>query len=257
MQFDSMRILLTGASGGIGQQLTQQLLSKGASVLAQGRNIKKLNALKNEAGEHHCELVTGDLADARDREAIVAAAQTFGVNVLINNAGISEFAEFDHSKIENLITTNITGTLLLTQMMLPLLKAKPRALIVNVGSTFGAIGFPGYVAYSATKHAIRGFSEALHRELSDTNIDVLYVSPRATATDMNSDTVNSVNRLLKVTTDQPETVAQKILSSMDQKLARQQLGWPEKLQVKLNAIFPGLVDGAIGKHLPIIRTYFS
>jgi short-subunit dehydrogenase len=59
-------------------------------------------------------------------------------------------------------------------------------MVVNVGSTYGSIGYPGYASYCATKFALRGFSEALRRELADTRVGVLYVAPRATRTSMNS-----------------------------------------------------------------------
>lgn len=257
MKFESMRILLTGATGGIGHQLASQLLHAGASVLLHGRSEDRLNKLVSQLGMTHskCRTVSGDLVKKADREKIALAAESFSVNVLINNAGISEFKLFEDTDIESIVDVNITGTLLLSQAVLPSLTTKPEALIVNIGSTFGAIGFPGYVAYCATKHALKGFSEALYRELTDSRVDVLYVAPRATATSMNSDAANAVNEALGTSTDSPELVATAVMLSIRRKLLRQQLGWPEKMQVKLNALFPSVVDFALARQLNIIREF--
>ncbi|MFQ3194170.1 MAG: short-subunit dehydrogenase [Colwellia sp.] len=107
----------------------------------------------------------------------------FEVNVLINNAGVSQFklfeqaSESDISDISDIITTNTIAPMQLTQALLPLLKQYDKAQIINMGSTYGSIGFPGYTAYCASKFALRGFSQTLSRELADSNIRVKYLAP--------------------------------------------------------------------------------
>jgi short-subunit dehydrogenase len=128
---------------------------------------------------------------------------------------------------------------------------------VFVGSTFGSIGFPGYTAYCASKFGLRGFSEALRRELADTPVQVIYVAPRATATAMNPEAVNELNQALGNTMDPPEKVAGAILEAMQKDEKRRFLGWPEKLFVVINGVLPRIVDKAMLKQLPVIRRFLD
>jgi short-subunit dehydrogenase len=151
---------------------------------------------------------------------------------------------------------NVVATMKLVQAFLPFFEAQAWSTILNVGSTFGSIGFPGYVSYCASKHALKGFTEALRRELSMSSTSVLYVSPRATATAMNHERVDELNEKLSVTVDSPEAVAAQIVEVLYTDRPTSQLGWPEKLQVKLNAVFPTLVDKSIASQLATIKAYF-
>jgi short-subunit dehydrogenase len=141
----------------------------------------------------------------------------------------------------------------LCRELLPSLKARESAVIVNVGSVFGAIGFPGNVAYSAAKFAIRGFSEALRRELADSRVMVKYLAPRATRTAMNSAAVEEMNSRLEVTMDPPERVARAFIKLLESRQNSAVVGWPEKAFVKVNAVLPGIVDRAIRGQLSIVR----
>ena len=143
----------------------------------------------------------------------------------------------------------------LTRRLLPHLKREPEARIVNIASTFAAIGFPGYSVYSASKFAIRGFSEALSRELSDTGVSVGCVLPRATRTAINSDRVVEMNRRLRVAMDPPDEVAAEVLAFICSRRGQLALGWPEKLLVRFNSLFPALVGSAIARKLPLIKQY--
>ena len=142
-------------------------------------------------------------------------------------------------------------------MCLPLLRAQPRALVVNVGSTYGSIGYPGYATYCASKFALRGFSEALRRELADTQVNVMYAAPRATRTAMNSTAATALNQALKVGMDDPADVARAVLKAVQSERSELYLGWPEKLFVRINGMLPGVVDRALRKQLPVIRRYLA
>jgi short-subunit dehydrogenase len=143
----------------------------------------------------------------------------------------------------------------LTRRMLPWLRQAQTALVVNVGSTFGSIGYPGFTAYCASKFAIRGFSEALRRELADSRIKVLYVAPRATRTAMNAAPVIAMNDELNVAMDQPREVAAQIIGAIRREREELYLGWPEKLFVKLNGLLPRIVDQALRRQLPTIQRF--
>ena len=108
-----------------------------------------------------------------------------------------------------------------------------------------------------SKFGLRGFSEALRRELADTPVQVVYVAPRATATAMNPAPVNELNRALGNAMDAPEAVAAQILQAMEKDERRRFLGWPEKLFVVINGILPKLVDKAMLKQLPVIRRFLD
>jgi short-subunit dehydrogenase len=255
------KILLTGATGGIGSDLARLLIEEGANIILQGRSLDKLNKLKTRLGDNQIELIVGNLSDSNETARIAEEAINLKVTGVINNAGVNEFSLFEDSNFDNIININVKGTMLLTQKLLPHFKQlnseSKDSFILNVGSTFGTIGFPGYVAYSAAKHAIKGFSEALRRELCDTRIAVIYVSPRATSTDMNSAAIEQLNNALGVTMDSSVFVAKSIVSSLRKKRPRSQLGLTESLQAKINSILPGIVDSALAKKLPIIKKYIS
>lgn len=257
MKLDECRILLTGASGGIGQALVERLCAEGARMLLVARQDIPLDYL--DAPKERITQVQADLSQQEGRDAVVAAAEQFGgIDCLINAAGVNRFGLFeeqDEQIIEQLIQLNVIATLQLTQHLLPLLLRQPQALLINLGSTFGSIGYPGFAVYCASKFALRGFSEALRRELADTSIKVLYIAPRATRTKMNNDTVAAMNTELKVAMDEPKLVADAIATAIRNEQEEVYLGWPEKLFVRLNSLLPGMVDSSIRKQLPIIQRF--
>ena len=252
-----MRVLLTGASGGIGGALARALASDGHALLLQGRDTGRLAAVKATIPTADCDVIRADLTDAGDRQLVCAAASAFGVDTLCNNAGINQFGAFTESAAARIIDTNVTATLQLTQALLPVLLRHPSPRIVVIGSALGAIGFPGYVAYCASKFALRGFTEALAREYADTPLTVHYVSPRATATPMNGDNVDALNDALGTETDTPEAVAAQGLKAIRKDQRRSQIGRAEALQSTLNAVAPSLVDGALRRQLPRIKQFFE
>jgi short-subunit dehydrogenase len=258
MQLNECRVLLTGASGGIGQALVEQLCAAGARLLLVGREIAALEPL---AARHpgQLQLLAADITEPAGRDRVLMAARSFGgVNCLVNAAGVNRFSlleAHDDEAIAALINLNVTATLQLTRRLLPLLREQPRALLVNLGSTFGSIGYPGFAVYCASKFALRGFSEALRRELADTRVKVLYLAPRATRTPMNSPAVVALNSELSVAMDDPQQVARQLLAAMQAEREELYLGWPEKLFVKLNGLLPKLVDQSLRKQLPVIQRF--
>lgn len=258
MDLATSRWVLTGASGGIGEALVAELCRRGARLLVVGRRAEALFGL----AEHHPQrvrVVVADLHTPQGRQAVVNAAREMGpFDGLINAAGVNHFGLFDamdDAGIERVVSLNLTATLQLTRAVLPLLHERPRAMVVFLGSIFGSIGYPGQAVYSATKFALRGFAEALRRELADGPVRVLYAAPRSTRTAMNADAMVQMNRQLQVAMDPPEAVARQIVDALRDEPKELYLGSPEKFFVRLNGLLPRLVDRALRKQLPVIQRF--
>ncbi|MEE4162607.1 MAG: SDR family oxidoreductase [Woeseiaceae bacterium] len=259
MKPDTMKVLLTGATGGIGAALAARLAEQGARLLLTGRNEAKLDRLRDRlsAKGYAVDAVAADLDDPGSLERLVEAAKRFegGVNVLVNNAGVNRFGRFldqPRDAVAAIVNTNVVAPMRLTHALLPQLETEPEAMIVNVGSIVGSIGLPGQVAYSSSKFALHGFSEALRRELGNSRIKVVYVAPRATDTDMNDAAQRAVNEQTGTRSDTPEHVARVIANAMHKAHRERFLGWPERLFVKVNALFPGLVDRSVSKQADLL-----
>ena len=258
MNLHNKNVLLTGASGGIGQALALTLAEKGARLWLVGRNAAALTALCERLPHraHHRIVVVQNYSD----EEIQQLSETFWgssrLDVLINNAGTSRFALFgeqSYSDIREQIRTNVELPLLLTRALARQFNAD--GIILNVGSILGEIGHPGYSVYSATKAALHRFSEALGRELCASGLSVLYVAPRATRTDFNSASANALNDSLKNGVDTPEFVAGKIVRALEKRRKRLRFGFAERLFVKINALFPALVDNALTRKMSVIHHF--
>ena len=253
------RILITGASGGIGMALAESLAQRGAHLLISGRQQYALASLVDRFPTH-ITAVSADLTNASDRSRLVSAAQEAGCNMLINAAGSNQQGFFDtanDSDIEQLVAINLTATLQLTRALLPQLMACSQATIITIGSTLGRLGYPGQVTYCATKFALRGFSQALRRELADTRVRVMYIAPRATRTAMNSPQTEALNAALGNTVDSPDAVALAIINAVEQQREELQIGLPERFFTRLNMLWPGAVDRALLRQLPIIRRFIA
>jgi short-subunit dehydrogenase len=256
------RAVLTGATGGIGRAIAEQLAPLCDALLLVARDPAGLDALRRgiDAAGGRSRAVAADLTSPAGREAVVraAAAVPGGVDLLINNAGTSEFAWLeDHSDemLERILRVNALAPMQLTRALLPLLAVQPAACIVNVGSIFGYLGYPGHAAYCASKFALRGFTEALRRELADGPVRVTYFAPRSTQTAMTGAAERAMNAELRVAMDAPPAVAAALVDALRAPSRERLLGMPERLFARLNQVLPGLVDGALLKQLPVIRRH--
>ncbi|WP_300453963.1 SDR family oxidoreductase [Accumulibacter sp.] len=259
MPLKNSRILLTGATGGLGQELARQLGDAGAALLVTGRDDRRLASLTASLGTSAAS-VCADLERPADIVALAGAARDFGINTLINNAGVSAFALLenqDWQTIERLLATNLEAPMRLTHALLPWLRAQPQAAVVNIGSTFGSLPFPGFVAYSTAKAGLRGFSQALRRELADSSVSVIHIAPRAIDTPLNSDPVNTLNRALGNSTDRAEQVAGQVLRALRRGAGEYHFGFPERFFAWLNGVAPSLIDGALSGKLAIIKQHAS
>jgi short-subunit dehydrogenase len=257
MNLAGSRVLITGATGGIGSALAAKLRGQGCDLLLHGNSrplTSKPPSSKLESCDQH--FVRADLTTSEGIARLVEAAISFDTNVLVNNCGVNDFGAFEDVDIDRIINVNVLAPMQLTQALLPHLRSRKEAVIYNVGSTFGQIGYPGYVAYCASKHAIKGFNDALARELSDSSVRVQYLSPRAVGTGMNGDSASALNVELGNAVDEPSQVAEIIARQLTHGDSRVQIGFVESLQVRLNGLFPGMIDSALAKQLRQIKKYF-
>lgn len=246
------RILLTGAAGGIGQQLTERLAAAGARMVLLDRTIEPLQDLLRSldpAGER-LTAVGVDLLDddARTQAVDLAEKQLGAIDVLINNAGLLSFRPFaqeDPQVIDRIMRLNCLVPMRLARQVLPGMLSASRGRILNIGSTFGSIGFAWFSSYSASKFGLRGFSQALRRELAGSGVGVSYVAPRAVKTKLNTGAIYRMAEATGMRMDDPEWVAERIVEALRRERDEVYLGFPESLFARINALLPGLVDRAV------------
>jgi short-subunit dehydrogenase len=262
MDIRNKNVVLTGASGGLGRAIAEKLSAEGARLILVARNEQKLAALLEDLGGHPHSTLAADLGTDDGRRRLLEFCKDIGaggISLLVNNAGINEFGLFEdqsQAAMTNLINVNLLSPMLICQDLLPLLKQHDSAQIVNIGSTFGSIGYPGFGAYCASKFGLRGFTESLRRELADSGMQVSYIAPRATDTDLNDDNIVAMNDALGTAMDKPSLVADEVMQIISTPTGTDKyLGWPEKLFVRINSLLPSLVDSSLRKQLPIIRRY--
>jgi len=262
MNLESQRTLITGASGGIGQELCIQLARHNSRLCILDRNQDSSERLSAELKKLSADVlaIQADITRAEDRErAINKMTQTWGgVDILINLAGVLDFARFDEEDpgiIQRILQVNVEAPMQLTRTVLPQMIERGRGRIINVGSMFGSIGFPCFAAYSASKFAMRGFSQALRRELSGSGVGVTYVSPRAVKTPFNPPIVHRMAELGMMHMDEPSWVAQKIISAIVKEKDEAYMGFPESMFARINAILPGIVSRSITKQVPTLISF--
>ena len=258
MDLAGRTVMLTGASGGIGQALAAAMVGAGANVIAAGRNAGRLQDLVRRHPPGTVLPVVADLRTAEGRATLVQRAQEAGASMLVlahAQSSFGLFVEQPEEELAELLDTNLLAPMRLIRALLPALLSKPQASVVVIGSTFGSLAFPGFAAYSAGKFGLRGLMEALGREYADRDVRFQYLSPRATRTPFNTPAVQALNRALNTAEDDPGDVAAQLLAAIGRGDRRRQLGWPEKFFARLNGALPALVDRALRPQLPVVQRH--
>lgn len=187
MDLNGKKAVVTGASSGIGSFFSKALIEKGAIVYGLARSIDKMQKLQKQLGGSFIP-VEMDVTEPDLLEEWVEA--TFDRNnlpdILINNAGVGYFGEVDEQSIDDwdtMLKTNLSGIFYITRLIVPLLKQNRSVChIINISSIAGKIGNPQISGYNATKFGVRGFSEALFKELRYDGIKVTCLYPGSIAT---------------------------------------------------------------------------
>jgi short-subunit dehydrogenase len=250
MKAGRARIVLTGASGGIGRAAALQLAQAGAALMLVGRQPAALAAQAAQLGSQ-VTWQAADLTDPLALERLARAAGAWHANVLVHGAGLPAFGRLENAApadIQQVLATNLLAPMLLTRALLPALQRQPQAQVICIGSTLGRLGLPGFSVYAATKFGLRGFAEALRRELADSPVQVQYLGPRSTRTDFNDQAVEAYNRATGTAMDPPERVAAALLAQLESEAAESFIGFPETLAVRLNGLAPTWLDGAFDRH---------
>ena len=248
MKAAQTRVLLTGASGGIGQAMALTLLRAGAAVLGVGRGNAQPLAQPLPAG---MAWVQADLTAEDGPARVASAAAHWQANVVVHAAGVPSFgplAGVPPTQMQDVLQANLLAPMRLTQALLPQLLKQPRAQVVFVGSALGRIGLPGFSVYGASKAGLHGFAEALRRELADTPVRVQILGPRSTRTGFNDAAVEAYNRATGTAMDSPDAVAAALLALIESESAETFLGFPERFAVRLNGLLGALLDGSFSKH---------
>ena len=190
-KFRNRRVLITGASSGIGRDIARLLFSKGAKLVLTARRQDRLQELaeevtrKHKRGDEDIVVLAGDISAPEHRRALIEVAerQLGGLDIVVNNAGIGGFGPFVSSspdRLRSIFEVNFFAPVELTRLALPLLKTSDDAAIINIGSVLSHFSMPNKSEYCASKFALRAFSDSLRMELRAETIDVLSIHPNTT-----------------------------------------------------------------------------
>lgn len=254
MRLDGITALITGAGSGIGRALAQELARRGVRPILLGRTestLESTRALLPDPGA--ARILCLDLADPQARQGITQRVQELGghLDLLVNNAGLVDaapLAEQDEESWRRMLEVNLLAPMAITRQLLPLLRASGHGRVVNVGSMFGDIAFPYFAAYSATKFGLRGWSEALRRELADQGVGVTYCAPRGTRTPA-ADGFVAYAKAFGMHLDAPEKVARHLADGIARDARDIYPRGPERLFLLIQRLFPAQVDKGVVKQM--------
>ncbi len=243
------RILITGASSGIGRALAVRCAHAGARVAVAARSSDRLEALGRELAPAEILPIAADVTRDDDRRRLLAAvAERFGgLDVLVNNAGVASFGHFTSSNEEilrQIMEVNFFAPAELMRLAVPLLTQGKDPAVVNVASMCGRRGVPAWSEYSASKFALCGLSDALRGEFARFDIDLLLIVPGLTRTDLRQHLLHNTGRM-KIEMDRgltPDQVAQAILTSLRRGTRETVVGSDARWILRVNRWLPWLVD---------------
>ena len=246
-------ILVTGASSGIGAATARLFAKEGYRVVLAARRLERLQALADEIQDHGGQAlpVRADLSRLEDCQDLVQAALLSydQIDVLFNNAGFGRLdwlENLDPKKdVQAQVQVNLLGTIWLTQIALPHMIARRKGHIINMSSVAGWVAAPTYCIYAASKFAVRGFSEALRREVNIYGIRVSVLHPGSVATEFSQRA--RIKRKTGTTTPaslrlSAEEVAREVLHLTRKPRRDLVIPWQMRLVVWSNKFFPRLVD---------------
>lgn len=255
--FANKVVVVTGGSEGIGKALVELLLKNGARVATCSRTYEKLYELQTTYAGRPLHTATADVSKESDcRNFISSVVETFGsIDILINNAGVSMralFKDLDLATIHTLMDINFWGAVYCTKFALNEI-IKKKGDIVGVSSIAGFRGLPGRTGYSASKFALNGFLEALRTEMMDYDVNVMWVCPGFTTSNIRNVALDKDAKPQKenpMDENQFMSAAEcaehilRAIEKRDRSLVLTALG---KRTVFMNKFFPALADKLVKK----------
>ncbi|SFV68327.1 Oxidoreductase, short-chain dehydrogenase/reductase family [hydrothermal vent metagenome] len=249
MNFKNKNIVISGASGDIGSILAKTLYEKGANITAITHN--KTTNYNN---------INSDLSTVKGINKVCEQLKNIPVDILINLAGTSYFGPFEknpNNQVEKMININLLAPILLTQAVIKTMKKQNSGNIVNIGSIFASINFAYFAHYSGSKAGLKGFSEAISRELQSTGVFVNYIALRAVNTKFNNQYVLTYAKRTKMKMDSPNYVVNKIIKSINKNKKNTFVGIFEHIAIYINAIFPSFITVILKKNNNIANMIFK
>ncbi len=186
------RVVITGASAGIGMECARAFAAQGAHLAISARRVERVESLAAELSEAHGVEVRADGLDVTDRAAVEGYVQSLGeggfpVDVLVNNAGkargLATLHEGDPDDWDEMIDTNVKGLLYMTRAVVPHMVERNRGHVINIGSIAGRWVYPKGAVYNATKFAVWALNEGMNMDLLHTQVRVSSVDPGLTETE--------------------------------------------------------------------------
>ena len=270
--FNNRVVVITGAGSGIGRQLALQLASEGAILALADKNAVDLEATRNQASSLSASCSSHEL-DVSDRQAVELFAEnvfnTHGrVNALFNNAGVTVVSSVENQSYEDfewIMNINFWGVVYCTKAFLPLLKQADEAHIINISSIFGILSVPMQSAYNSTKHAVKGFTEALKIEMAGSNVSVSCVHPggiktaiaknsRYSGSGLNLSKEELVAEFDRQAGTSAEKAAQVIIRGVKKNHRRILVGKDAKIMSFIVRLFPGSYENVLGIEKKFIQS---
>lgn len=255
--FQNKVVVVTGGSDGIGRALVETLLQQGAKVATCSRNYDKLYQLQTLNPNKPLFTYQADVSSEQDCRAFMEqVVKAYGtIDILINNAGISMRALFQDTELETLrrvMDINFWGTVYCTKFALPYI-IKQKGTVAGISSVAGYRGLPGRSGYSASKFAVNGWMEALRTELMDSGVNVIWVCPGFTASNIRNAALDQDAKPTGETKMDEgkmmtaEECATHILEAIVKRKRTLVLTGTGKQAVYMNRFFPALADKLVRK----------
>jgi short-subunit dehydrogenase len=253
--FNKKVVVITGASSGIGAWMAQELSRLGATVVLMARSQKKLRQIsKLMQGKHEC-LVTDVSSSDEVFAAVRQVIDRYGkIDILINNAGYGVFENFEDASLETMqqmMDVNYMGTVRCTKAVLPYMLTANSGHIVNIASLAGKIGTAKSSGYSASKHAVLGFTNSLRQELKGTNLHITAVNPGPIDTPFfeQADPSGSYVKNMRSFMLKTEKVGQAVLRAISKRSMEINLPFYFGWAAKFILVFPWISNKVIYKFL--------
>ncbi len=252
-------IWITGASSGIGEALAYALSEEGARLVLSSRRVDALERVKGSCKRPEMVAVLPLDLEKTDNKGLMAeaAVQFFGhIDILINNGGVSQRSLARDTLLEvdqRIMRINYFGTIAITKAILPHMIARKSGHIVVVSSLVGKFGTPSRSAYSASKHALHGFFDALRAEEYENNLKVTMVCPGFVKTDVTFNALTATGEKLNKMGDahsksmEPAVCARKIVKAIERQKQEVYIGGKEVFGVYVKRFFPRLFSKFIRK----------